>query len=153
MASYIYQGSSRTIQVLSPTQVVDVERIDAVTTPSGVPFWRYVPVPAFLAEGSGPWLEPLASAIEQRLASGLADAASMIEDTDANGLIQDLVRFTVSVPPGPGKLGPFTTTVDVPVQLLTLDLSLQGAIGASGTGETVASLFEDALAALHAIAD
>src|SRR5205085_1998873 len=144
MASYVEQGSVRTIQVLGPTQVIDVERIDAVTTPSGVPFWRYVPVPAFLAEGSGPWLGTLADAIEQRISSGLADSAAMIEDTDANGLIQDLVRFTISVPPGADRPGPFTTTVDVPVKLLVGDTAF--------VGDLVSPLFESALAALRAIA-
>ena len=80
MASYVEQGSARTIQVLGPTQVIDVERIDAVTEPSGVPFWRYVPVAAFLAEGSGPWLSTLATAIEG--ASGIAALAGDTDGTD-----------------------------------------------------------------------
>lgn len=145
MASYTPQGSTRTVQVLSATQVTEVERVEAVTVPHGVTFWRYVPIAAFLAEGSDVWLEPLAAAIEQRLDSGLADDAAMVEDTDSFGLVQDFVDFVVSVPPGPGKVGPFTTTVRVPVNLLTADVGI--------AGSQVASLFESALAALHALAD
>jgi hypothetical protein len=145
MASYIPQGSSRTVQVLSSSQVVEVERIEAATVPHNVGFWRYVPIAAFNAEGSDPWLEPLAAAIEQRLASGLADDAAMVEDTDAFGLVQDFIDFIVSVPPGPGKVGPFTATVRVPVLLLTADVGL--------VGGAVSDLFDTALAALHAVAD
>lgn len=145
MASYLEQGSSRTVQVLSSSQVVEVERVEAQTVPHGVGFWRYVPLAAFNAEGTQPWLEPLGAAIEQRLTSGLADDAQMVEDTDAFGLVQDFVDFAISVEPGPGKVGPFTAMVRVPVLLLTADTSI--------VGGAVSDLFDTAYAALHAIAD
>lgn len=118
-ANYITQGSARTIRVMSPTNVADVERVDAETIPHGVPFWAYIPLTSFNMLTGDAMIDQIAVAIEGLISSGGAESAAMIEDTDANGLIQDLVRFTLSIPGPPASGGTFSTQVDIPVTTLT----------------------------------
>ena len=118
-ANYTTTGSQRTIRVLSPTQILEVERVDAETIPHGVTFWAYIPLLEFMTLAGDAQLDQLATAIEGLISSGGASAAAMIEDTDANGLIQDLVRFTLEVPGPAATGGTFSTQVDVPVTTLT----------------------------------
>lgn len=130
--NYVTGPTSRTIQVLSPTEVADVERVPFVTKPSGVSGWRYVPIDAWATEGAAAWIGPLATAIEDLMAGGLASYAAMIEDVDpATNLLADYVEFTVAyTPPGSGFTS--TTRVDVPVNLLTLDTGFFGSFGGTG---------------------
>ncbi len=134
-------GSHRDIQVLSPTLVVDVERVSGSTIPHNVTFERVVPLTIFGTASADAYIDELAVAIEQRLDSGLADAASFTQDVDANGLVTDAIEFVVSVMGGDAQPFPFSTTVTVPVTLLTADPAF--------VGDLVSPLFEDALAKLR----
>ena len=130
--NYITGPTSRTVQVLSATQVVAVEYVPFVTKPSAVSAWRYVPIDAWQAEGAAAWIEPLASAIENLLSGGLASYAVMIEDVDpATNLLTDFLQATVSYAAPSGFTS--TTTVDIPASLLTVDTSFFGVL-ASGFG-------------------
>ena len=127
--NYVTGPASRTIRVLSPTAVADVERVPFVTKPSGVSAWRYVPYDSWLAQGADPWIGPLATAIEGLISGGLASYGAMIEDVDpATNLIADFVQFTVAYTSPDGSFTS-TTTVDVPVNLLTLDTGFFGNFG------------------------
>ena len=138
---YIPQGSVRTVQVLGPSQVADVERVSGTTIPHSVYFERDVPLTVFGTAGADDYVNELAVAIEQRLQGGVADSAAFVQDVDDSGLLTDAIQFTVSVPPPPGSVGPFTTTVVVPVNLLT------GGLG--GNEAIVGAMFDDALAKLR----
>lgn len=118
-ASYVTTYSEPALKVFSQTQFADTERVYANTVPHGVPFWAYIPKTSFMKLSGDAMLEQLATAIEGLLSSGGASSASMIEDTDENGLITDLVRFTLSIPGDPTLGANFTTTVDIPVVTLT----------------------------------
>lgn len=139
--SYDPIESHRDIQVLSPSQVIDVERVTARTKPHGVYFERVVPLTIFGTSAATDYIAELAIAIEQRLEGGIADSASFVQDVDASGLLIDTIEFLVSVQGASPDAGTFTTTVTVPVNLLT------GGLG--GNTALVGQLFDDALAQLQ----
>lgn len=143
-ASYHTLGSHRDIQQLSDTTVVDIERVAAVTQPSGIYFERVVPLTIFGTPGAGAYIAELADAIEQRIAGGIADTAAYSQDVDEAGLLVDFIEFFVSIvgPPEGGQT--FSTSVLVPVNLLTA--------GLGGSGTLANQLIDDAVAALHATA-
>lgn len=138
---YTPQGSVRTVKVLGPSSVVDVERVSATTLPHGVYFERDVPLTVWGTAAADEYVNELAVAIEQRLEGGVADTAAFVQDVDDTGLLTDAVEFTVSIPPPPDAVGTFTTTVVVPVNLLV------GGLG--GNVSLVSALFDDALAKLQ----
>jgi hypothetical protein len=140
-SSYTPIESHRDIQVLSGTQVIDVERVAGTTVPHGVYFERVVPLTIFGTGAATAYIAELANAIEQRLDSGLADSASFVQDVDGSGLLFDAIEFLVSYQGTQPGAGLFTTTVTVPVNLLTADTAF--------VGDLVSSLFEDALAQLQ----
>ena len=139
--SYTPLGSHRDIQVLSPSQVIDVERVAGATVPSGIYFERVVPLTIFGTSAATDYVNELATAIEQRISSGLADTAAFAQDVDANGLVQDVIEFVISIPGPPEGGGTFSTTVSVPVNLLTA--------GLGGQGSGVDAMFDDALTQLR----
>ena len=139
--NYTPIGSHRDIQVLGPTQVIDIERVIGATLPHGVYFERTVPLTIFGTAAADDYVNELADAIEQRLSGGLADSATFVQDVDASGLLTDLISFTVSIVGPPPVSGTFATTVDVPVNLLT------GGLGGQGGG--VDAMFSDAMAQLQ----
>jgi hypothetical protein len=136
---YVTGPTTRTVQVLSATEVADVERVPFVTTPSGVSGWRYVPYQAFIAEGVDTWIGPLAQAIEDLFSGGLASYATMIEDIDpTTNLLADYLQVTVSYTPPRGGYTS-TTSVDIPVNLLTLDTGFFGVLATGSSGATLQS--------------
>ena len=138
---YTPQGSVRTVKVLGPSQVIDVERVSATTLPHNVYFERDVPLTIFGTAGADDYVNELAVAIEQRLQGGVADSAAFVQDVDDSGLLVDAIEFTVSIPPPPDSTGTFTTTVVVPVNLLTA--------GLGGNTALVGAMFDDAIARLE----
>jgi hypothetical protein len=138
---YTAQGSLRTVKVLGPSSVVDVERVSATTIPHSVYFERDVPLTIWGTAGADDYVNELAVAIEQYLQGGEADNAAFIQDVDDTGLLTDAIEFTVSIPPPLDATGTFSTTVVVPVNLLV------GGLG--GNTAIVGALFDDALAKLH----
>jgi hypothetical protein len=140
-ASYTPLGSHRDIQVLSGTQVIDVERVAATTVPSGVYFERVVPLTIFGTAAATDYIAELAEAIEQRIQGGIADSASFTQDVDASGLVFDAIEFLISIVGPPEGGGTFSTTVTVPVNLLT------GGLG--GQNPLVTQLFDEAIAQLN----
>ena len=130
--------------MLSGNQVIDVEILGATTVPHGVYFEEPVPLEAWKAGNYGPWLDPPAEAIESYLSGGIADSAYWGQDVDANGLLAGYVWFTVSVPTPQGKVGPFTTQVQVSMDLLRADTAIRD--------QTVTPMLEDAIKELPATA-
>jgi len=125
--SYQVASQQRTIQVVGPTQVVDVMEIGAFSEPSNVYFQRYIPFTSWQLlsgpQGLGFWLQPIVDAIEDSLASGAAAAVTFLQDIDvASGLLADFLEFTVSYTPAGGLL-PMTTTVRYPIDNLVIEFA------------------------------
>ena len=122
MATWEIVSSRRTTQVLSPTRVQDVMVIGVQTIPHRVYFERAVPYTDWVQSpvGVALYAEPPADNIEYELTSGPAIAASYIEDLDASGLVQGFIEFVLQVESGdPNRPGPFQTTVDVPISVVS----------------------------------
>src|SRR6266702_1303202 len=133
--------SSRDIQVVSSTLVIDIENVAGTTNPHGIYFLRRVPLTIFGTAAADDYVNELANAIEDRLSSGLADNAAWREEVDSLGLLTDVVDFLVSIQ-GTGPIpGTFSDIVTVPVNLLTADTAF--------VGDLVSPLFEDALTKLR----
>lgn len=109
------------MQVLSPQQVIDVEEVGFITSPSGIYAQREVPYTAWSQEGADAWIAPLATAIEDLISGGLASSASFVQDVDDSGLLTDYIEFTVTYTPNTGLGLPMSTFVRIPVNALTLD--------------------------------
>src|SRR6266566_9287415 len=95
-SSYTPLESHRDIQVLSGTQVIDVERVAGTTVPSGIYFERVVPLTIFGTPAATAYVSRLAQAIEDRISSGLADSAAFVQDVDPSGLLFDAIEFLIS---------------------------------------------------------
>lgn len=121
----------RTVQILSATEVIDVEEVGFVTKPSGVYAQREVPIAAWASEGAGAWIEPLAAAIEGLISGGLASGATFVQSVDDTGLLTNAIAFVVTYTPPSGIPGPMQTTVEIPVNALTLDTSFGTFTGTS----------------------
>lgn len=128
-ANYQVLGSFATVQVTSPTTVVDVLRITAKTIPSGITFYANAPyrsivgvpitgqhiTPAQVDEIANVFIEPLAAGIERMMGSGQVAYAVAVEDIDRSGLLIDYIDATVSYPsPSTSQPGPFEQTVRIP---------------------------------------
>lgn len=127
-ASYVVVDQNPVTQVLGPTNVLDAERVEFVTRPTGVYAQRIVPLQAWQSEGADAWIAPLAEAIENMIAGGLASYATWVQNVDpATGLLTDAIEFVVTYDPGDGR--PVMSAVaSVPVASLTLDTQFGGVL-------------------------
>lgn len=105
----------RDIQVLGPTQVLDVERVGFVTSPSSIYAEFPVPMSTWRAGGAGVLIGPLSDAIENLIAGTAATTASYLQDVDDNGLLADYLDVVVEYVPPDGVRPPMTTTVRIPL--------------------------------------
>lgn len=120
---YTVLGSYATVQVTSPTTVVDVLRINFRTTPSGVVATANVPyknIAGFTVadadQAASIFIGPLADGIEQAIGTGRVAGGTGSEDIDASGLLVDYIDLTVEFNPNdPTRPGPFQSVLRVPV--------------------------------------
>ena len=124
MAAYTLQSSYDTVQVFSASEVVDAIFCTIATNGHGAIVNRTIPKKNF---GSGGvdvgMLDSLATAVDQAIDGGLAIAAVGVQDVDASNLLTDAVQFTVQYTPAKPTIGPLTTTVTVPVDVVAADTS------------------------------
>lgn len=134
---YTLQSSYDTVQVLSSTSAIDALFCTIVTSGSGSIVNRTLPKSAFDAGGGSGALESLATAVDEAISGGLAIFAVGTQGVDDAGLIFDAVTFTVEYTPPSGSLGPITTTVEIPVDVLTADTQFGGALATyfGGSGQ------------------
>jgi hypothetical protein len=119
MASYGLLASESTVQVLSPTVVMDVVYATIVTQPSGVIASIAVPKAEFDAGTAAPLLTDYANNIELMMTQPGVIAGQGTQTIDANGLIEDQVSFVVQyAPPGGGSTA-VTAEAVVPTSLLS----------------------------------
>jgi hypothetical protein len=111
-------GSVATVQVLSQTEVADVQRVRGYTKPTGIYLAVNVPRRAWQNGNEETFEEAPAAIIEGLIAEGLLAGATFVQATDENRLFSDAVDLTVSYdPPGADTL-PFTTIVRIPMTAL-----------------------------------
>lgn len=148
MASYTLQSAYTTVQVLSPTLATEGLYCTIQSAPSGSIVQRFVPQASFDSDQGQGLLDSLATAVEDLIAGGLASAASGSQEVDDSGLLADVVVFTVSyVPPAP-TVGTISTTVAVPIDVLTADTQF----GSFLTGGTAQERLQAAYDKLKAMA-
>lgn len=133
MADYVLQSSYDTVQVLSSTLAVDAIFCTIVTNGSGSIVNRTLPKTAFDSGGASGALDSLAQAVDNAISGGLASGAVGTQGVDDSGLIYDAVVFTIEyVPPG-GSAAPITTTVEIPVNVLTADTQFGSFLSGGGS--------------------
>lgn len=146
MATYRLENSYDTVQVLSPTLAVEAIYCTIMTAPSGSIVQRAVPKTEFQSDQGSGILSSLATAVEDMIAGGLATAASGSQTVDASGLLADVVVFTVSYTPPNPIAGTLTTTVEVPVDVLTADTSFGAFLTGGSAIERVKAAYDSLVA-------
>lgn len=105
------QGSTRTVQVISSSQVNDVMEIAATSIPHGVFFQKVVPYAAWLDQTYEFVVDGIGEFIEGAFAEPYVVGAAYIQDVNpTTGLLDDALDFTLQVPTPAGKMGPFQAT-------------------------------------------
>jgi hypothetical protein len=127
MASYTLIGSYPTVQVLSPSLVNDVIYCTIQTSPHSVIASMAVPTIAFDSGQGVDYLTPFADAIEQIMQQAAVIGAVGGQKIDPNGLISDVVVFTVAYADATHPLGTITADAEVPVASLNFTDGLIGA--------------------------
>ncbi len=115
-------ASGETVQVFSPTLVSDAVICTILSSPSGSILLRTITQADFVADRGKGLLDSLSNAVESLLGEGIAVAAAGTQGVDsASGLLYDAVVFTVAYPSGTAATAPITATVEIPVNIITLD--------------------------------
>jgi hypothetical protein len=135
------------VQVLGPTQVIQVQQVGIRTSPSGVYVEYPVPLPLWDGSDSPEVLAPLASGIEGVIAQGLCVGGGYVQDYDKNGLLVDYFEALIEyVPPGPIGI-PQSTTVLIPCAAF---IGLEGdpfLVGLGGSPQSILTAEYDKLVA------
>lgn len=125
-------SNHRTVQVLSQSQIRDTMTVNVQTVPHDVVFTIEVPYEEWRLNGPDILAEPPATGIEVILDLFPTVDAAGIQDVTAGGLIRNLVRFYVTLPPAQGLAGgPYEDDVDVPVAKVADYSAVQGLIQAT----------------------
>lgn len=140
--SYRLLSSYDTVQVLGATSAVDVIYCTIVTSGSGSIVQRAVPKAEFVTDQGEGILLSLADAVDNAISGGLADAATGTQDIDESGLLFDAVVFTVSYTPNTPTTGPITTTVTIPVDVLTADTSFGGFLTGGSAADRLRAAYD-----------
>lgn len=127
-SSYFVIDQSPATQVLGQNQVLDAERVEFTTRPSGIYGQRLVPLAAWNEQGADAWIAPLAEAVENLIAGGLASYATWVQIVDpTTELLADAFEFIVTYDPGDGR-PIMSATALVPVTALTIDTGFSGVL-------------------------
>lgn len=139
--------SNPTVQVYSPTLIAQALVCTIRSSPSGSYLIRTIPRNEFNTGTGKALLDSLSDAVESILSEGLATAAAGVQGIDGAGLIYDAVLFTVTYVPPDGVPGEIVGSVEIPVAVITADLSLLGGSGTESAPQLIRDEY-DRLAAL-----
>src|SRR2546430_11440824 len=114
-AAYNIITQNREVQVLGPTEVIDVEKVGILTKPTGIYVEYPLPLVLWQEQAGFELLGSLASGIEQQISEGLAVGGSYVQDYDANNLLVDYVDMVVEYRPTDGR-PPQRTAVLIPLE-------------------------------------
>lgn len=137
MASYSLVASESTVQVLSPTVVIDIEYVTIQTQPSGVVASLPVMRSEFDAGTATPLLTDYANNIELMMTQPHVIAGQGSQILDANGLLADTVVFTVQYLPAGSNATSVTAEAVVPTGLLSEGGDLQLGSAATAAAEAI----------------
>lgn len=140
--TYVLLSSRSSVQVLSPTLVVDTVSCTIQTGPSGVVATREVPLSEFTADQGEGILNSLAVAIEQVMSDGMVSGASGTQLIDDSGLILDAVSFVVTYQPPPPIPGPISVDVTIPVDVLTADTSFGSFLAGGSAADQISAAYQ-----------
>jgi hypothetical protein len=140
--AYSLISSYDTVQVLSATTAVDVIYCTIVTSGSNSVVQRTVPKTEFSQDQGEGILSSLADAVDNAISGGLATSAVGTQGVDDSGLIYDAVIFTVTYTPSRPTAGPLTTTVTIPVDILTADTSFGGFITGGSASDRLDAAYQ-----------
>lgn len=114
--SFYVINSFRTVQVMSPTVVLDVQYATCATIPNQLGFAYAVPLDAWKAGDAGGLLDVIAGQLEGIYSGGQISASSPIQDIDQNGLLSDTIDVVVKYDRTAAGLPALFGTVNIPVQ-------------------------------------
>ena len=127
-------GSFRTVKVLSPTTVIDVEYVTVQTIPHGLGWAYAIPLDEWRQGGAGlTVLSAISAELENLYTYEHVVAAAPVLDVDLNGLLVDMVSLTVEYSRTAQGLPPLYGTVDIPIRLFVLLYAEEGIPVPSGT--------------------
>jgi hypothetical protein len=116
--AYNLLATEDTVHVLSTQDVVDAVRATLETPTHGVVASSIVPKTVWGTAAGIHQLNQVAFDVDYIIDHTAATAAIGNQSIDANGLLQQVVTFTVAYTPPGSTQPPLTTTVDVPMPLL-----------------------------------
>jgi len=116
--SYNLLATESTVHVLSTTDVVDAVRATVQTPTHGVVAASIVPAVNWGTTAGVDQLNQVAFDVDYIIDNTAAIAGIGNQAIDDNGLLQQVVTFTVAYTPPNSSLPPLTGTVDVPMPLL-----------------------------------
>lgn len=126
--------SYRTVKVLSPTDVLDVQYVSAITTPHGLGFAYAVPIDSWNESpgNANGLLDVIAIDLEGIYTGGHLVASTPVQDLDRNGLLQDFVAAVVEYDRTAQGLPPLQGTVNIPVDSFFTSEVIPGGFGVPG---------------------
>ena len=148
-ASYTFLHQNPSVQVLGPTQVIDVQEIAFQTRPTAIYLEYPVPKSLWTPGEVNFIIDAIAKGVEQQISEGLAVGGSYVQDYDAANLLVDYCDFVVQYDPGDGR-EPSSTTVLVPLGAF---VASQGDVWFARLGGSPQSLLSAALDNLRATSE
>lgn len=116
--AYSLLASESTVHVLSTTDVIDAVRATIQSPSHGVIASSIVPETIWGTTAGSDQLQQVAFDVDWLIDNTAAIAAIGNQSIDANGLLQQVVTFTVGYTPAGSTAPPLTATVDVPMPWL-----------------------------------
>lgn len=141
MPDYNLLSSYDTVQVLSASTAAEAVYCTIQTHGSGSIVQRTVPKAEFNKDRGVGILDSLAHAVDNAISGGLASDAVGTQDIDGTGLVYDAVVFTVEYEPAYITVEPLTTTVTIPVNVLTADTAIGGAVAGGSAAERLQAAY------------
>jgi hypothetical protein len=117
-ASYIVVSQTPGVQVLGPTQVMDVETVGITTLPTGIYLEYPIDRASWQADHGTQLLSAIAEAVEGIIDAGLAVDGSYVQDLRPSGLLADYIDFIVEYTPPDGVRPTMTAEARVPIGAL-----------------------------------
>lgn len=135
MAGSFYPVTSyRSVEVVSGTQVEDVEVVTSATIPTGIRFTWAVPLTVWEADSGIPTLDSIATYLEGLVTDNHVVGGTDSQDFDTNNLLANFVDLTVAYDRSAQGLSPLYGTVSVPITSIVVFAAGSAAQGFGGGG-------------------
>ena len=131
-AGYYVVSSFSTVQVLSGNTVIDVEYVNAATTPTGIGFSYAIPVEVWKLNQGGDALPLIAAELENMVENYHVVGGDSVQTLDVNGLLADSVDLVVEYARPATGLPPLRGTVNVSMADIYLEATDPSIYNATG---------------------